>query len=96
MVDVTYEPFYGGSGSPYIHLYRPVKGCVGYFEYLTASILIGDKRCFIDALPVHRLASKVELLETVKPRKGFRREGEGCAFGQRLCLRRGHSPPEEV
>ena len=41
MVDVTYEPFYGGS--PYIHLYRSVRGRVGCL-YLTASILMGDRK----------------------------------------------------
>jgi hypothetical protein len=68
MVDVTYEPFYGCSGSPYIHLYRPVRGCVGCFEYLTASILMDERRFFIDALPLHRLASKAMLLEKLLSR----------------------------
>lgn len=63
MVDVHYEPFYGKSGGPYIHGYRPVRGSVGCFQYLTVSILAGEKRFFIDALPMHRLASKAELLE---------------------------------
>jgi hypothetical protein len=41
---------------------------VGCFGYLTASILVGERRPFIDALPVHRLASKVELLGKVLSR----------------------------
>lgn len=100
MVDVTYEPFYGGSGSPYIHPYRPVRGCVGCFEYMTASILMGERRLFIDALPVHRLASKVELLGKVLSRlralgirvkavlldRGFA-SGEVIALLKRLRLR---------
>ena len=100
MVDVTYEPFYGGTGSPYIHLYRPVRGCVGCFEYLTASILHGERRFFIDALPLHRLASKVELLEKLLSRvralgvrvkavlldRGFA-SGEIIALLKRLRLR---------
>jgi len=100
MVDVTYESFYGRSGSPYIHLYRPVRGSVGCFEYLTASILHGERRFFIDALPLHRLASKVELLEKLLSRvralgvrvkavlldRGFA-SGEIIALLKRLRLR---------
>jgi hypothetical protein len=62
MVDVGYEPFYGWTAGPYIHPYRPVRGCAGCFEYMNASILVGEQRFFIDAFPVHRLASKAELL----------------------------------
>jgi len=100
MVDVTYESFYGGTGSPYIHLYRPVRGSVGCFEYLTASILHGERRFFIDALPLHRLASKVKLLEKLLSRvralgvrvrtvlldRGFA-SGEIIALLKRLRLR---------
>lgn len=100
IVDVGYEPFYGWTAGPYIHPYRPVRGCVGCFEYLNASILVGERRFFIDALPVHRLASKVELLGKVLSRvralgvrvkavlldRGFA-SGEIIALLKRLRLR---------
>ena len=63
IADIGYEPFYGWTANPYIHPYRPVRGAAGCFEYLNVSILVGENRLFIDALPVHRLASKAELLE---------------------------------
>lgn len=100
MVDVHYEPFYGESAGPYIHPYRPVRGSVGCFQYMTASILLGERRLFIDALPVHRLAPKAELLERILRRvralevrvravlldRGFA-SGEVIALLRRLRLR---------
>lgn len=100
MVDVHYEPFYGKSAGPYIHPYRPVRGSVGCFQYMTASILSGERRLFIDALPVHRLAPKAELLERILRRvralgvrvkallldRGFA-SGEVIALLRRLRLR---------
>jgi len=65
IIDYTYEPFYGkiNSNSRYIHEYKPKKGCTGCFIHLCASILIGNRRIFLDSIPVPVLYSSEKLVE---------------------------------
>jgi len=52
IIDTTYEPFYGSTKDEWIHEYRPVNGCNGCYKFLTASILCGKQRLFVDAVPL--------------------------------------------
>lgn len=54
ILDETHEPFYGNVNSiiGWVHEYKPEKGCTGSLKFLCASILIGDERYFLDAVPI--------------------------------------------
>lgn len=52
-IDTTYEPYYGEKKNFWIHGYKPKKGCTGSFCFIMVSIVQGDKRFVLYALPVH-------------------------------------------
>ncbi|MBC8487403.1 MAG: transposase [Bacteroidetes bacterium] len=70
ILDYTYEPFYGkiNSNSRYIHEYKPEEKCNGCFMFLCASILIGNRRIFLDSIPVPVLYSSEKLVERMLDR----------------------------
>jgi len=65
--DTTYEPFYGDENANnfWIHEYRPVKGCVGCFIFITASIVVGKKKFILGNLPVPRHWNKADYVENL-------------------------------
>lgn len=65
ILDETHEPFYGHSSTEYIHAYKPKNGCTGSFRFFSASILTGDQRLFVDAVPVHRDSETRNLIESI-------------------------------
>lgn len=60
IIDYTHEPFFGRSESEYIHEYKPRKGCRGSFAFLCMSILCGDRRLFVDAVPFRKDMDEAE------------------------------------
>ncbi len=54
ILDVTCESFYGNinNNPEWIHEYKPEDGCTGSFKFLCASIVIDDKRYFLDSIPL--------------------------------------------
>lgn len=52
ILDITHEPFYGRSMSPYIHGYRPKPGSKGSFAFLACFVLAGEQRLVVDAVPL--------------------------------------------
>ena len=65
ILDYTYEPFFGkiNSNARFIHEYKPNEKCTGCFMFLCASILIGNRRIFLDSIPVPVLYSSEKLVE---------------------------------
>ena len=63
--DTTYEPFYGdfNANNFWIHEYKPVKGCVGCFIFITVSIVVGENRFILGSLPVPRHWNKADYVE---------------------------------
>ena len=56
--DETYEPYYGYGECPYIHGYRPLRGCTGCYKFLSCHALLPDgTKMFVDAVPMHKLSS---------------------------------------
>lgn len=68
--DFTYEGFYGtlDSNPKWIHKYRPKKGWTGCFMNLCASILVGNRRMFLDSIPVPVVYSTEELVKEMLER----------------------------
>ena len=62
-IDTHYEPFYGESTNEWIHRYKPAKGCKGSYKFITISIVIGDMKFTLLALPVMRGEYQEELIE---------------------------------
>lgn len=62
IIDCTHEPFYGKTKGPWIHEYKPKKGCTGSFKFLVASVLDGDKRLFIDTKPMNVFSNEVKAI----------------------------------
>lgn len=63
--DTTYEPFYGNPNANnfWIHEYRPVRGCIGCFIFITVSIVIGEKKFILGSLSVPRHWNKADYVE---------------------------------
>lgn len=63
--DTTYEPFYGdlNANNFWIHGYRPVRGCIGCFIFITVSIVVGDKKFILGVLPVPIHWNKADYVE---------------------------------
>lgn len=53
-IDAHSEPFYGERTSLWIHGYKPVRGCKGSYKFITVSVVIGDAKFTLLALPVKR------------------------------------------
>jgi hypothetical protein len=73
-IDTHYEPFYGESTGLWIHRYKPKKGCKGSYKFITVSVVIGNARFTLLALPVRRGAYTEELVEELieEAQKNFR------------------------
>jgi len=52
IIDETHEPFYGKKKDAWVHDYKPEKGCTGSYKFMCMSVLIGEKRFFVDAIPL--------------------------------------------
>ena len=63
--DTTYEPFYGdpNANNFWIHDYKPAKGCIGCFVFITVSIVVGEKKFILGSLPVPRHWNKADYVE---------------------------------
>ncbi|MBU0471593.1 MAG: transposase [Nanoarchaeota archaeon] len=63
--DTTYEPFYGDSNANnfWIHEYKPVRGCIGCFTFITVSIVVGEKKFILGVLPVPIHWNKADYVE---------------------------------
>lgn len=63
--DTTYEPFYGdpNANNFWIHDYRPVRGCIGCFTFITVSIVVGEQKFILGNLPVPRHWNKADYVE---------------------------------
>ena len=63
--DTTYEPFYGddNANNLWIHEYKPVRGCSGSFEFITCSIVVGEKKLILGCLPIPRHWNKANYIE---------------------------------
>ena len=73
-IDTHYEPFYGESTGLWIHRYKPKKGCTGSYKFITVSIVVGNARFTLLALPVRRGEYIEELVEELvrEAQKHFR------------------------
>lgn len=73
-IDTHYEPFYGEHKDRWIHGYKSVKGCSGSYCFITISVVIGNARFTLLALPVRRGDYKEELVEELirEAKKNFR------------------------
>jgi len=63
--DYTYEAFYGYSVNAWINDYKPVRGSTGCFKFFSASLVVGNRKYFIESLPVNKLTNEIELMERV-------------------------------
>lgn len=61
--DETHVPFFGQPTSPWIHEYKPEKGCTGLFKFLVISVLYKDKRYFIDAVPLSLFSNRDVIID---------------------------------
>jgi hypothetical protein len=63
--DTTLESFYGKITNNWfwIHDYNPVRGCTGSFQFITVSIVVGEKKFILGALPVPRVWNKADFVE---------------------------------
>lgn len=63
--DTTYEPFYGdlNANNFWIHEYKPVRGCIGCFIFITMSIVVGKKKFILGSLPVPIHWNKADYIE---------------------------------
>lgn len=63
--DTTHEPFYGNinANAFWIHDYEPVRGCNGCFVFITVSIVVGEEKFILSALPVPRHWNKADYVE---------------------------------
>lgn len=68
IVDETYESFYGKTSNIYIHAYKPKKGCRGSYKFLTAFLLIDDKKYFVDSIPINLFTDKLKAMESILKR----------------------------
>ena len=70
IIDYTYEPFFGeiNSNTRFIHEYKPNEKCTGCFMFLCASILIGNRRIFLDSILVPVLYSSERLVDQMLDR----------------------------
>lgn len=56
-IDETYEPFYGKKKNPWIHEYsNGVKGSTGSYGYIVVSIVSGNLRYILLAIPIPKLS----------------------------------------
>lgn len=62
-IDAHYEPFYGNYMDLWVHAYKPKKGCNGSYKFITISIVMGDARFTLLALPVRRGDYTEDLVE---------------------------------
>ena len=62
-IDAHYEPFYGVPNGFWLYGYKPTKGCTGSFRYMTISIVIGEERFTLMALPTHIGQNQAELVD---------------------------------
>ena len=65
IMDETYEPFYGKTNNIYIHEYKPKKGCRGSYKFLTAFLLVDDKKYFIDSIPINLFTDEFKAMEGI-------------------------------
>lgn len=63
--DTTYEPFYGDKNANnfWIHEYKPVRGCVGCFIFISVSIVVGESKFILGSLPVPIHWNKADYVE---------------------------------
>lgn len=62
IVDETHEPYYGRRKNAWVHGYKPKKGCTGSYKFLCISALIGEKRFFVDAVPLSVFSDSKKIL----------------------------------
>jgi hypothetical protein len=56
-IDETYEPFYGRKKNPWIHDYtHGVKGATGSYMFIVLSIVSGDLRYILPAIPITKIS----------------------------------------
>lgn len=56
-IDETYEPFYGSKKNPWIHDYtNGVKGATGSYKFIVLSVVSGDLRYIIHAIPIPKIS----------------------------------------
>lgn len=93
IIDYTHEPFFGRTKNDWVHGYMPASGSRGSYRFLSASIVIDDKRYFVYGKPVNRITdesfellqilAQIELLElkieVVLLDRGFARSSENIA-----------------
>lgn len=64
--DETYEPYYGKKWSLWIHAYKnKVKGAAGSYKFMVCSIVLGEKRFVLYAVPMHRGQITWKLVEEI-------------------------------
>lgn len=65
IIDHTHDPFYGKTKNEWIHKYITESGAKGSFRFLSASILIDEKKYFIYSIPVSIVDKDTDLIELV-------------------------------
>lgn len=62
IIDETHEPYYGKKKDVWIHDYKPKKGCTGSYKFMCISVLIGNHRLLVDAIPMSVFSDKLKIL----------------------------------
>jgi len=62
IIDETHEPYYGSKKNAWVHNYKPEKGCTGSYKFMCVSVLIGEKRFFVDAIPLSVFSDSKKIL----------------------------------
>lgn len=68
IIDETHEPYYGSKKDVWVHDYKPEKGCTGSYKFLCISALIGEKRFFVDAVPLSVFSDSKKILREMLSR----------------------------
>jgi hypothetical protein len=58
IIDYTHEPFFGKTKNEWIHGYKPKDGSLGSFEFLSVSVVLGEKRYFVYAKPMSNISDE--------------------------------------
>jgi len=62
IIDETHEPYYGSKKDAWVHDYKPEKGCTGSYKFMCVSVLKGEKRFFVDAVPLSVFSDTKKIL----------------------------------
>lgn len=65
IIDDTHEPYYGKTKNAYIHEYKPKDGCKGSYKFLTAFLLVDDRKYFIDSIQMSLFTDELKAVDSI-------------------------------